>query len=65
MNDINEKLISRIIEIEYEITSEVLKGHKPFVGDHLEFKRNEVNTLRCLVYGYESVFCKKIVGEKK
>lgn len=65
MNDINEKLISRIIELEFEITSEILGGHKPFVGDHLETKRSEVNTLRCLLYGYDSIFCKKNVGEKK
>jgi hypothetical protein len=65
MNDINEKLISRIIELEFEITTEILSGHKPFIGDHLETKRSEVNTLRCLLYGSESIFCKKIVGEKK
>ena len=26
-------------------------------------KRNEVNTLRCIVYGYESIFCKKNFGK--
>jgi hypothetical protein len=27
----------------------------------LEPKRSEVNTLRCVVYGYDSIFCKKIL----
>ena len=61
MNENNNVLISKILKLESEITSEVLKGHKPFVGDHLESKRNEVNTLRCVVYGYDSIFCKKIL----
>ncbi len=55
----NEILIFKIIKLEHEILSEVLNGHKPFVGDHLETKRNEVNTLRCVVYGHKSIFCKK------
>lgn len=61
MNENKNVLISRILKLESEITAEVLKGHKPFAGDHLESKRNEVNTLRCVVYGYDSIFCKKIL----
>lgn len=52
-------LISKIIELELQITSEVFMGHKPFVGDHLEFKRIELRTLRCIVFGYDSIMCKK------
>lgn len=65
MIDNQEELISRIIDLELEITTEVLKGHKPFVGDHLEIKRVEVNTLRCIVYGYKSLYCKKNLVDSK
>lgn len=58
MNQDKEDLISRIIELELQITYEILNGHKPFVGDHLEIKRKEVNMLRCIVFGYKSFFCK-------
>ena len=52
------ELESRIIEIEYQLTTEISKGHKPFYGDHLESLRQEVKTLRCIVFGYESSYCK-------
>ena len=61
MNVNNNVLISRILKLEAEITTEISKGHKPYIGDHLEPKRSEVNTLRCVVYGYDSIFCKKIL----
>lgn len=65
MIDNREELISKIIKLELEITSEVSKGHKPYYGDHLEAKRTEVNTLRCILYGYNSLYCKKnFVGTK-
>lgn len=65
MIDNREELISKIIKLELEITTEVLKGHKPFNGDHLESKRNEVNTLRCILYGYNSLYCKKNFVDSK
>lgn len=52
-------LISRIIDLEYEITSAIINGHKPSVDDIFQEKRNELNTLRCVIFGYESQFCKK------
>lgn len=58
-------LISRIIDLEYEITSAIINGHKPSVNDIFQEKRNELNTLRCVVFGYESQFCKKILLETK
>jgi hypothetical protein len=58
MNHNTDELISRIISLELEITYEILKGHKPFNGDYLEIKRQEVNMLRCIVFGYKSNFCK-------
>jgi hypothetical protein len=39
-------LISRIIDLEYEITSAIINGHKPSVDDIFQEKRNELNTLR-------------------
>lgn len=53
------ELKSRIIELEHEITSAIINGHRPYVGDVYQEKRIELNTLRCLVFGYESEYCKK------
>lgn len=58
-------LISRIIDLEYEITSAIINGHKPSVNDNFQEKRNELNTLRCVVFGYESQFCKKNFVDRK
>lgn len=52
-------LISRIIELECQIISEIFKGYKPSINDHLQPKRIEINMLRCIVFGYDSKFCKK------
>ena len=65
MNQNNSDLISRIIELEYEITSAIIQGHKPSINDKFQEKRNELNTLRCVVFGYESIFCKKSFVNKK
>ena len=59
MNDKNSEIISKIIELETQITSEIIKGYKPFTGDHLESKRIELKTLRCILFGFDSNFCKK------
>lgn len=60
---VKSELITRIIDLEYEITIATIEGHRPFIGDKFQEKRNEVNTLRCIVYGYESIFCKKNFGK--
>jgi len=52
-------LISKIIKLEYEITTAIIDGHKPSINDKFQEMRSELNTLRCLVFGYESNFCKK------
>ena len=52
-------LISKIIKLEYEITTAIIDGHKPSINDKFQEMRRELNTLRCLVFGYESNFCKK------
>lgn len=56
---IREELISKIIEIEYEITTSIINGHRPYIGDCFESKRTELKLLRCFVFGYESPFCEK------
>lgn len=53
------ELISKIISLELEITTAIINGHKPSIHDKFQDKRNELNTLRCLVFGYESKLCKK------
>jgi len=54
-----EEIISKIIDLELEITLAILNGHKPYIHDKFQDKRHELNTLRCLVFGYESKLCKK------
>jgi hypothetical protein len=56
-----EKIISRIIDLEYEITSAIIEGHKSSIDDKFQNKRLELNTLRCLLFGYGSEYCKKIL----
>lgn len=60
-----EEIISRIVELEYEITTAVIEGHKPFIDDHFQVKRMELTTLRCLIFGYSSHYCKKNFTDKK
>jgi hypothetical protein len=52
-------LISKIIKLELQITKSIIGGHKPSVNDQFQEMRSELNTLRCLVFGYESNYCKK------
>lgn len=56
-----EKIISRIIDLEYEITSAIIEGHKSSIDGKFQNKRLELNTLRCLLFGYGSEYCKKIL----
>ena len=51
------QIISRIIELELEITRSVINGHKPAENDEFGEKRNELNLLRCLYFGYRTKFC--------
>lgn len=45
-SDENRPKISRIIEIEYELTEAVMKGHKSYMGDEYKEKRMEMYRLR-------------------
>jgi len=50
--------ISRIIELQLEEVRLIFNGHKPYIGDSFQSKRNEMEMLRCIVYGYDSNFCR-------
>lgn len=52
-----EQIMSRIISLEYENTKSIIDGHKPSNEDSFEPKRQELNLLRCLYFGYKSNFC--------
>lgn len=54
-----EEVLSKIIDLEFEITSSIIKGHKPSIDDEYKEKRNELKLLRCILFGYKSQFCKK------
>lgn len=54
----NSDLISRISILQYEITSEVLKGHKSNDCDKFKKHRKELMELRCTLYGEDSKICK-------
>ena len=59
MTDQNLKqILSRIIELERENTDLIFKGHKPSEDDFFGPKRKELDTLRCVYFGYDSKFCK-------
>ena len=55
--DKNE-IISRIIELQVEEITAVSEGHKPTMNDYLQPKRDEMDLLRCLLFGYNSEYCK-------
>lgn len=54
-----DEIISRIVELEYEITSAIIQGHKSSIDDKFQSLRIELNTLRCIIFGYGSEYCKK------
>jgi hypothetical protein len=56
------EMISRIIELELQITDAIFKGHKCEENDIFESSRKEVTILRCIVFGYHSNFCKNKKG---
>jgi len=44
--DGNKEKVSRIIQIEWELTEAIRKGHKSFWGDEFRERRNEMIQLR-------------------
>lgn len=54
-----EEIISKIIELELEITFSIINGYKPSIDDRFQNKRNELKLLRCILFGYKSLYCKK------
>jgi hypothetical protein len=59
MMTVQEKnlIASRIIELDLEITRSVINGHKPSEDDEFKERRQELNLLRCLYFGYRTKFC--------
>ena len=53
-----ENIISRILELELENCDRIFKGIKPEINDSFSDKRKELEMLRCLLYGYNSIYCK-------
>lgn len=51
------QVMSRIIELELEITRSIINGHRPSGNDEFSEKRQELNLLRCLYFGYRTKFC--------
>ena len=51
------QVMSRIIELELEITRSIINGHRPSGDDKFSEKRQELNLLRCLYFGYRTKFC--------
>jgi hypothetical protein len=51
------QVMSRIIELELEITCSVINGHNPSADDEFKNKRQELTLLRCLYFGYRTKFC--------
>ena len=52
------QLSSRIIELQSEITTAILKGHKSNDDDIFNSHRIELMILRCMLYGEDSKICK-------
>ena len=53
------QIMSKIIELELELTRAIINGHRCTADDIFKGHREELLILRCLYYGKESIFCKK------
>ena len=53
-----EQIISRIIKLELEICDSIFQRIKPTIDDSFAGKRQELNLLRCVLFGYNSDMCK-------
>ena len=52
------KIFSRIITLQSEITNAILKGHKSNDCDDFKEHRKELMKLRCKLFGEDSKICK-------
>lgn len=52
------QVMSRIINLEYEMTHAIIQGHQSSADDKFKNHREELNLLRCLYFGYKSNYCK-------
>lgn len=53
-----EEISARIVELATEEVKLIINGHKATQGDFFQPKRDELKLLRCLLFGYQSEFCK-------
>jgi hypothetical protein len=55
---IEQQMVKRIVELEYEMTLAIRNGHKACMTDKFQYKRQEVDMLRCIYFGLDSPHCK-------
>jgi hypothetical protein len=53
------QILSKIIELDLIITRSIINGHNPSENDQYKEQREELNTLRCVYFGYETKYCNK------
>ena len=58
------QILSKIIELDLIITRSIINGHNPSENDQYKEQREELNTLRCVYFGYETKYCNKKVLKK-
>ncbi len=59
-----DELISEIIRLQSEITTEVILGYdKSSVDDHFKSHREKLRLYRCLYFGYDSKYCEIKKGD--
>jgi hypothetical protein len=54
----HQEKISRIIELDLEMTRAIIKGHRPHHGDEFQAHRDELLKLRCEIFP-DSIWAKK------
>ena len=57
-NQDKDNLITRIIQLQLIELESQMNGNKPTIDDKYKDVRSELKLLRCLLFGYNSEFCK-------
>lgn len=57
-NQDKDNLITKIIQLQMIELESQMNGKKPTVDDNYKDVRAELKLLRCLLFGYNSEFCK-------
>lgn len=59
-----DDILSEIVKLESEITTQIIKGYnKSSVDDHFKDHREKLRLYRCLYFGYDSKHCKIKKGD--